>query len=276
MLQTKYAVSRQNSMPNNDAVSTFLAKDGKITIHKDSGMALGVSSAFIFAVAFIYMYGWSYNFLGKNKALRDEEICFPIISMSSAFQHTEKIFPTIMVIIFLLLMQFYYNQQHIFEFGNENDAIRILCVVSTYFLVIAWFMLFYVLYNQKEFHAAVAFVVLLFTTMMCYTMYKLYDRDYQEKGLEGIKACAYMSITVSCLLIAVSCVKFYRERNVKVSPLTKPPSAKLPPSKFTLGIDYAFNILEVINIVVFFIFLVICSTLPPLVKQQDITCVITG
>lgn len=267
-------------------VSTFLSKDGKLTTHKDSGLALGISSAVIFLIAFGFMYGFSIYALRINEKEKAGEICFPVISMSSAFMHTHKAFPTILIIIFLLLMQFYYNQQNIFEFGNENDAIRILCVVATYFLVISWLMLFYIFYNQIGLHSMVAFMVLLVTTMMSYTMYKLYERDYQEQGLERIKACAYMSIIVSCLLIVVAVFKILI-MPIKVDPL-KPLNKvqqfmsnmvskllKAAP-KLPYCVDFTFNSLEFLNLVVFFVFLIICSTLPPLIKQENITCVLTG
>ena len=173
--------------------------------------------------------------------------------MSSAFKYTNKVIPVVMMVVICSLMQFYFNEQNIYDFNETNDAGRVILIICIYGLLVSWLLLFFVFEDSKMSHGIVAFLVLVFTTTSSFVIYKLYSTDYEDSGLETIKTCAYLTLVTTALICVFVTLANY---------------SKLP---------YMYSIfcaLELVNILGFFVFLVVCSTLPPLFKPSQLTCTI--
>jgi len=231
-------VSKYKSLHPGSTRQLMLSRKGEDVKNKNKSIALGVSSAILFTSIYVYIYLSSNYNKGKFN--------FELRTFSTSCEKSEKTVPTILMVATVLVLQFFLMSQNICQLNSlEDSSVEILALL--YCLLGGWLLLFFVFPNRVNFHNFITLLIVIFVIAIPNITYKLYSKDYEPKGLEGLQVISYMLIVIGILLLVTS-------------------------SPYIRKFGRFFEILEICLLLLFSIFLIVCSTLPPLISRENIAC----
>jgi len=277
----KGAVLKYQKIDKNElkAQQAFITKsvDKTTVIPSDYNVTLGLLSGITYFLLFLYIYSTSAYKCNKIRAVLDkkpyrvknlEPYIDDVVSakksireinddllgpknftLSKAFKYSEKIGTVILIVATICFSTFYFNSQNINE-GSKHIESNFI-VFSLYLVLCLWILLFFLGPDKTIPHSILAFILILTSTISSYSIYNLYSKYYEEEGLIPLKIMSIISI-ISFLFLLVLVVPLFSMKN-----------------KY---IQIIFSIFEIIAILSYSIFLIVCAFLPPIPNEDSIIC----
>jgi hypothetical protein len=253
-LSLKYPVANAN--PYNAEEQIFNStKSTQQVENTKTATILGSLTFLAYLSVFVSVYGssrWNgdISFIPQiiNKSVKG-------FTMSEAFEHCHKESSTIFIILFLALLQALYTEQNF----SYEDPKRIAVIAMNYLVLIGWLSLYFVLRDQKS-HYFVAILVLICTLVNTLMVTELYNENYDKSELDMINYPCYILIAIYltlCLIFILSGIYYFSYKST---------------TQISRLITGTIGIFEITSIILFGIFIVIFSQLPPLPNNQNLVC----
>jgi len=216
-------------------------------------IAIGCSTAVVYLLLYLYIYYTAYI------VMRDEKISRNLITTASeSFQYCEKIGTTVLIILFLGLLQGLFSKQNFYK--NDNRRISIIAV--NYVIVMCWILFFFIWPDKnKEYnkpHFILAFIVLILVIYNAVVITDIYTDCYNRDDLNDIYIICYIIIGAFCFCI-LSVIIHFVCIHFKITGILSATSSFVA-------------LCEICCLFLFGIFLIFFSILPPLLNRQDLVC----
>jgi len=244
-------------------------------------LAVGTVCAIVYFFTLLYIYGSALvnEFMHKkninNTSIFSEfkkapllffkgkyDTAFPLNTLSSSFEDSERIGTTICVIIFLATLQGFFSCQNIYS----TDPKRAIIIAFNYLIVLCWLLFLYIFPYKKgtkkpsNAHSFLAFCILSALIINCFLIINLYTEFFDEYALSPLSGITYAIVGFAVFAVVVMILNNYSTTPVKSSFIS---------FKFT---HPAVAMCEMACLVLFGVFLIIFTQYPPIPSDQ-LSCV---
>jgi hypothetical protein len=171
----------------NPSQALYTNKKNEQVETSEQSVSIGIATSVVYALMLAYIYG---------TALR-KSIRFNTFSLS--FEKCEKVGTTVLLIIFLALLQGLFASQGMY---TKTDMKKTLIIAFNYVIIMCWllFMFVFPMYGGKVslFHSFIAFFVIFCVIINCWLTYTLYDEYFVKKDLEPM---FYSNVVMTVLAV---------------------------------------------------------------------------
>jgi hypothetical protein len=197
-------------------------------------------------VAFVLLIAYIYGTARRRLSLYN-------FTFSEALKFCKKRISIVLLILFLFLLQILFREQNFYT--PDNDFKRTLVVTSSYIVLTAWLLLFYVYESEFKLHSVIALFILGSMIFMIYTIYEIYLTYYTEEGLEILRGITYTCLIIAGIAIVIGLINVVTIVGFHGT-----------------GHFVTFGLIELLIIILFGIYVMAFSLLPPLPNNGDFVC----
>ncbi len=225
-------------------------------------LGIGITTVIFYFITIFYIY--SSGAINKQKiplnnvmnetisAFKNRSI-FYLNTFSGSCQNTEKIGTTVLLVIFLALLQGLFSSQNI----SGSDMKRATIVAFNYVIVLCWLLFLYIFpdKNTSTQHLILAIFVLVSLIINCFLIANLYNDYFDEKTIEPLVAISYTMVSFAGIAGGFMLLNAYFNNSLKY-----------------LNTHTAVAYTEMSCLILFGIFMIIFIQFPPLPTNQ-LSCV---
>lgn len=214
---------------------------------------IGIATIIFYILTFAYIYITAINNQKKSPDLKFKPM-FGLNTLSTSFEYSEKVGTTILLMIFLALIQGLFSSQNIYS----DDLKRAPIIAFNYVIVLCWLLFMFVFPHKsgdKEkvslTHFFLAFCVLGSLIINCFLIVNSYSEYYNENDLTPLIGINYSLVAVALIAgLTMICNGFI--------------------GKKMTGFGVAIS--EMICLILFCVFMILFIQFPPLPTNQ-LACV---
>jgi hypothetical protein len=165
--------NKQNKQGTNQAL--YVNKKNEQVESSEQSISIGIATSVVYTLMLAYIYGTAFR----------KSIQFNTFSLS--FEKCEKVGTTVLLIVFLALLQGLFASQGMY---TKADMKKSLIIAFNYVIITCWllFMFVFPMHDGKVslLHSFIAFFVIFCVIINCWLTYALYDEYFTKKDLESM------------------------------------------------------------------------------------------
>lgn len=182
------------SVGNKSQGAMYVSKKNEEIETSQQSLSIGISSCVIYLLMLSYIY---------ITAIRKK---YDFNTFSVSFENCERVGTTILIIVFLAVLQGLFASQGMY---SRTDTKKAIIITFNYIIIMCWILLMFVFpkYNDKisVLHSFITFFVIFCVIVNCWLTYTLYNEYF---NLEDTNAMLYANIIMTVLAIIAGIFMF--------------------------------------------------------------------
>ena len=216
IIQNQNNQINQQILVNNQINQQILVnkKSGQEVLVSNQSIEIGTATIVFYFLNFFYIYGSALfnEFISKKKVSsfftefkKNPGGFFKLNTLSTSFEESNKVGTTIVIIIFMALLQGLFSSQNIYSTDPKCSSI----IAFNYLIVLCWLLLMFIfpyksVGNIKQTswsHAFVAFCILLSLIINCFLIVNLYSEYFDDMSIKPLIQIGYAIVGASIFSI---------------------------------------------------------------------------